>query len=544
MKSINKDFFIVLACMLILFLLSLTKLGLPYTMDEVEFIKAGHAINEGSKYVYIGEQMPRVSWLWHPPLFVFLMSVVVKAGSQEGLIRSFLLSINMLTIISLYYLAKLVFAKKWQMYTVLFLYTIQPLVVQSATLLEIDGTIMTLFIVLFFYFLVKYIKGGETKDSVLMCAFFFLTIWSKLQYAPMLSISLVIGFAYKGKIKGALRGVGITATVVTVFLISWLALAFVAKLDPLAFLANNSTRTVGLFTVSFQSMQRLLFTIWSLKGSIIWIGLPLGLLYIFHLILRLRELWSNRQLKWSDPLDAFVISGFAFFSLIGYNAYGFPKPYVALIPIGLITSLERIDLAQFKKNWRKLIAGSAISIGLLIGLAGDPLLAQNRFYTAGREYLGSAQMLMDNLSFLYLLLPLMVFAAIVLLSRQKVKTLGVSLVVLIATNSIYMAGMQVKAEYSTTYMYGQKGLRQTIDYIQGKDLGEIYASRTDTGFYGKGRYIQLIPESPESYGQFYNKYASKVKYLILAPPDAVESFDGSFILEKKIGDFSIYRANN
>jgi hypothetical protein len=134
------------------------QLGKPYVYDEAAFAFAGHAVAQtGLPYSNVGHmqaEIPgdfskRFNWaLWHPPLYVFTLGFAFRQwGETEQVARLVGVVLNAFVALLVFATATGVLWRRTLAAPIygavgLALYVTSPFVVQSALLLDIDGTVL------------------------------------------------------------------------------------------------------------------------------------------------------------------------------------------------------------------------------------------------------------------------------------------------------------------------------------------------------------------------------------------------------------------
>ena len=154
----------------------------PYVYDEAAFAFAGHAVAQSgiplSNVGHMQTETPgdfsqRFNWaLWHPPLYVFLLGNAFRLwGESETVARLVGVACNALAALLVFLTALVVLwrdgAGQRRRAAPVFaavgaaLYLTNPFVVQSALLLDIDGTVLVASIALLAFLYVLFLRFGN-----------------------------------------------------------------------------------------------------------------------------------------------------------------------------------------------------------------------------------------------------------------------------------------------------------------------------------------------------------------------------------------------
>jgi hypothetical protein len=224
----------------------------PFVYDEAAFAFGGRAVAEtGLPYSNVGhiqEETPgdfskRFNWaLWHPPLYLYLLGFAFRQwGETEMVARALGVACNGLVAIVLFLIGTLAFAGRTRaapVYAALgsLLYTTNPLVQQSALLLDIDGTVLVASIALLTLAYVLLFRSNRPLRHpatwlllglVTFC--FALSLWAKMTTAlALLAVAAVyrLLMARPWRPWRALVELPVVAIVGSaLFLVSWAAFA-------------------------------------------------------------------------------------------------------------------------------------------------------------------------------------------------------------------------------------------------------------------------------------------------------------------------------
>jgi 4-amino-4-deoxy-L-arabinose transferase-like glycosyltransferase len=183
-----------LALAILVFLtLALPGLRKPFVYDEVSFAQGAEAVAQtGRPYADFGYMIDRGRTdqrfqfaLWHPPLYIFTLGAAFRlAHVSEGVARGLGLALALVSAVLIYASVLRLLRGRAQAdgaaALAAFLYLVNPLVIQSALLLDIDGTVLTLFVAAFIAAYVHLEGRPERRRLGLLALLFAIGLWAKL----------------------------------------------------------------------------------------------------------------------------------------------------------------------------------------------------------------------------------------------------------------------------------------------------------------------------------------------------------------------------
>ena len=358
----------------------------PFLFDETNFMFQARAVAEtGIPYAnmgYMGDR-GRVTareyyGLWHPPLYMYLLGLEVKLfGADERSVRLPGVALMLGTALLVYGLGRTVAGGGARgqacglLATALFLAS--PLVVQSAVVVDIDGTLLVLVVTAW---VLLYLRWQQTTTLWRLAALgvlFALALWTKLTTPLALVGALVVYQALAGRWRLGLRQAAVIVGVgVPLFLATWWLVAL----------------AVGLpFEMPFQ------WTAWELfdasRYTRSWLGdagrmrgeLAPALAWTSpYLVGAFGALVVTRAAAWArtrraEPVDLLVLLGGVIFAAYFIKlAANFPKYHVGMLPFWSAA------LAWWLVDWLSglegrgrlsLAAGAAAACGYFLATVGD-----------------------------------------------------------------------------------------------------------------------------------------------------------------------------
>ncbi|MCD6565276.1 MAG: hypothetical protein J7K53_04965, partial [Bacteroidales bacterium] len=150
------------------------------------------------------------------------------------------------------------------------------------------------------------------------------------------------------------------------------------------------------------------------------------------------------------------------------------------------------------------------------------------------------------------LLPILIFFIFLKILKVHLTTSKIitfSLIFALISTCIYVDGIQSQAKYSTTYNYGETGLKKTASYIrEHTNSNDTIIGETDIGYYSRRPYYRafFLSTSPDQIRDVINSnnltyivfrsndlWKNEVKEIIAVEYARVDK-NGSFVIYKKI----------
>lgn len=543
MISMKKIILIGLIIFLYLGLLSFSVQNL-FQGDEVEFIKASKSILETGKPIYQADLINKdFQGLWHPPLYIIILTIPQYFfGENPIALRSVAILCEILTIILIFLITSELVTKRklfWASFAAI-IYTLNPLAVQSSIILDIDGSILNFFMVLFVYFYIKNKSHGYLIPSLL------LVFWSKFSGTVILCGSLVTYTILTKNLKKIKQSMVIIISSGLLFLLTFWIYTRYYNLNFLMPLKRGSIidSLISIISGSFGSIAK---SLWSIK-LFFYFAIPF---FILLFIILGYKFMKNKIYKENDkliyigliPLIVIII-----FFIVGSSTWNFPKYYILALPYISIFSayvLSKIDI-RLNKQMYTFLAASLITALYFFIFLGDPLIPEIQIF-ANKQYLMEAIPKILIRFLLYVIPPLIIFYLITIKAKIKNKTILI-LLFLTFTTAIYIDTTQATANYSTYNMYGTSGLKGTIEYFK---TNKIPTNQTavypNLGYYlGYNNYYDITQIYTNK--EKINKYLfeeKNIQYIVILNKDfdriGREDLNKYYKGEKVIGDYYILK---
>jgi len=483
------------------FRLAAAQLNAPLAWDEVNFFWNAEAIAQhGVPYANAGFLGDRGAigaqyqyGLWHPPLYLYTLGLAIKLfGASEVTARGVGVVLMALTALGVWALARQTLpapVREWGALLAVALFLVSPLVIQSALVLDIDGTVLTLLLVVW---ALAYLRLEDTHGWRLgaalaaLSALFALALWAKLT-TPFFWLGVVV--VYQTLRGQPLRGLA-HAAAIGVFggLLFWGSWDFACQQLGMPFEMPFQVTWLELRDALGDGQAgELAERLESQALPILaWVSPYLAAVYVAAGAARGVALVRQRRL---EPID--LLFGFGTVVALVYFvklAAGFPKYHIAMMPFWAVVITHWLAT-----SWARL-PRPAVPVLLLV--VGEAVLAATWFaYTAlgdtwlmfprtieAPEALGAALVLGGGLV-LGAVLRAPAFAA-------PLAALTLALYVGWAASTDWY---HTQVAYSTNYWYGSTGQRQMAAavndllhtyHIQGPYIGakEVVAY-TDNHFF-------------------------------------------------------------
>jgi hypothetical protein len=469
----------------------------PFLFDETNFMFQARAIAETgiphANMGYMGDR-GRVTTreyygLWHPPLYLYLLGLDVKLfGPDEASVRLPGIALMLGTALLVYGLGHTLAGGGARgracglLATALFLAS--PLVVQSAVVIDIDGTLLLLGVTAW---VLLYLRWQETTARwrlAALGALLALALWTKLTTPLALVAVLMLYQALAGRWRLGLRQAAVIAGVgVPLFLATWWLVAHVVGLP---------------FEMPFQ------WTAWELfdasKYTRSWLGdaarmrgeLAPALAWASpYLVGAFGALVVARGAAWSrtrraEPVDLLVLLGVVIFAAYFIKlAANFPKYHVGMLPfwsaalawwlvdwLGAVEGRARLALA----------AGGAAACGYFLATVGDA-------WQWAPTLVWEPPIILPALA-----LFVAAAAAVVLAGRPALGALAGGLVapllLLFVGWGLAVTATQAGAAYSTNYYYGTRGQREAAAALDALGYDGTWIGAKEVAWYARNqRYV-------------------------------------------------------
>ncbi len=551
-KNIKIALFFIIILHLVLILFSASQL---YYGDETYLITAAREVSQGHVTGHLSHFQGKLiedksNMLIHPPTYVYLLALFIflfKESTFSIRAVSGLFSIGILILIFL--ITRKILEDKntenaelWALIAA-FLYAINPFAVQSSIIVDIDGGLLNFFILLFFYFYIK------EKSFFYLVPSLFMVFASKMIGPVMLFASLFLLNLGMKNYKGILKTISLFLISGFLFFLSFFIYTRAFGLSMAPLLTHSSI--IGVlknFSVNYAPM--LLRSFWGFKGFIYFIT---PFLFFLFIILSLKIMFSIFTYKYDYIIKyknimllwIFIIINLLFLVILSGNAgWNFPKYYIIILAPMIISvvyftpkkimHIEKIILIL-------LLTLILLAVYFMIFIK-DPIIpeVQGRISTVS---IASVIKPVLTRFVLYSIIPIIL--CFLLFIRIPRKRIWIVLFFLLLFTSIYLDIIQARADYSTHNIYGDKGLKEVINYMKDKPPSEILC-------YAHVGFFLNYTDTYELTTLYYDKPAlvetlKKVKYIVLYQKDIDligKEILKDFKLDREISDYKILKKSS
>lgn len=531
-------------------LLSANKL---YYADEVVFVEVAGEIATGQATGHFGFSAGKISedkslMLSHPPTYIYLLSLsIFLFGENPYSTRLVSLIFSIGVIILIYLITKKILeirnieeAETWALIAS-FLYAVNPLAIQSSILIDIDGGLLNFFGLLFLYLYIS------RKSMIYLVPSLFMVFASKMSLISVLFASLILLNILSSEYKELWRTIKLFLISGFSFFITFFIYAKTLGLDWNKLFLHNSV----LGTLKFFFSNTLLISLkslWAFKTFFYFTTPFLTFLFIILSFITLKNFIKFksdyiRENKNIILLWLYTIMVFGLYYIVGPTAWNFPKYHIVAVPsmIILIIYFMPKKIVNIKKTIPLLIVTLLLLSAYFIFVLGDPIIPE----VGGRVVTSSVYNVVRVVlirMFLYAIVPL--FLCIGLFERIPKKKVWLVLFFLLIFTSFYINVIQAKADYSTTNLYGDRGLEEVLEFMKDKPpseilcphymgyyLGYLETSELETLLHNKSNLIEIIK-------------TNNINWIIIDKEDLLfvgeETFK-DFKIEKQIYNYDILK---
>jgi len=551
--------YILLALILLGILARILCLNNEITAEESDFVKAAIAIAQtGHPAYYQSEQVPNELALWHPPMYIYLLSIIPSISNSEIMIRSLNVIFLIFTSIIIFLFCLKMFDKGGKIIGLVSssLFLINYYVLSSSLIVDID--VLSMFFVFSFIYLVLLYYKTENKACLALAAVTFVFSLAN-RYPIAILCYLVIGLYFiinknnkkNKRIIPAYVLIGLLGGLA--FLVIW---AFYSTIiQPGTFFAFI-THNINLGSQQFSSLP-LYISSFLLNGAQIirLFTLPGVLLFIISLPshIRKKDIFTKVILIYTTAI-------LLLFIIIPRPAFGYPRYFLSLMPGFFILiskyAYEKLSDISIKKEYILLsVLCGILSLFMLMLLNPQLTIYQN-------DGLIKSTNLPDFLLNFACILP----APLVFAFRKQER----KIVTLIAILAIFLS---YNLYFDAKYVANDSPIKEAGIYLkEHTNNSEIIICPKAVGYYAERRFyandytkpplnklslnffIEYISESyknPEMDTQFFwdDDIFSGVYYSNYIKPDPNLALTKYIVLnykcegmdyEKKIGDYYVY----
>lgn len=495
----------------------------PLLYDDVSFAFAGQAVaRTGLPFAnagYMGDRYDysqREQWaLWHPPLYIYVLGLTYKLlGLGDWAGRSLGIACTLATAGLLAFLGRRLAdpAVGWPVgLLAAALYLLNPLTLQSAIILDIDGTVLTVLVVGLVALYVHHVQAPGRWDLPIMSLVFALALWAKMTTPLGLLFAIVAYRTLAGRPLVGLREaaiIGLPGAVL--FLATWALVTRIFGMPwdlPFATLWVEFVDASGSTREWRESPEKF---VGAVAPSAYWISPALLVLFGAALIRRVRDFLIWRR---ADLLDVVMVMGLGIYAVYLIKLAGlFPKYHIAAVPFLSLAAAWVIVRAVPLVKLRELVI---YAVGLLAFT-----VYYWRFVSVhwADELFGPLGPLLFNFP-VGLLLGL-VGVAYLIASGTVGRHVAPMLAVMSLGWGLGMGYLQARAPFSTNYWYGAHGQVEAaalLDTMVAPD--EFWGGGKEVAYYASNQNFidqDAIHYWIETYGGFERQDLSGHRPRVLA----------------------------
>lgn len=561
--NMNKKKLIICLSLLILIagvLLRFAVINNDITGEESDFVLPAKSIAEtGHPIFYQSEQVPKETALWHPPMYIFILSSITHFSTNEALIRSLNVAAIFLTSVLIYFFCLNFLKKNGKIIGILSaaLFLINYYVLSSSILLDIDA-LSTLFVFSFVFFILINFKKKTNLSLLLSILSFVFALANRYPIAMLVYAGIFVLIISDKQTRQYYKKyliLGFSSTLI--FLLIWTFYSTFIEPDKFFYFIHHNAQ-LGASQLLSAKVYLLSFAL-NMSQIIRLFTLPVVLLFLISIYF----LYKKKDFEIRAILF-YTLSASILFIIVPRPAFGYPRYFLTAMPgLFILISIFFYEVYITKQNMKNNILYASLIgfISLIILMLLNPQLTLYR-----SEGLIKATNLPDFLFNICGVLPL--FLILFAENKNKKTILVLSLFALIISYSLY---------FDIKFAFNDAHIKDVGDYLrENTNSSDIVIAPKAVAYYtGRKFYIndyykpaldklsfdyflEYFVQSNknknmdssffwgnDSYGGvFYSNYIKPDQKLYEAKY-AVLSYQLNYSLyEKKIGDFYIYRLND
>jgi hypothetical protein len=330
------------------------------TAEETDFINPAKAIlKTGHPIFYQAEQIPDALALWHPPMYIYFLSLIAKFSISETALRSLNFVFSIFTAVIIFLFCLRIDKKRGKQIGLLAaaLFLINYYVFSSSILIDIDVLSM-FFVFSFFYLVFSYYKTQKISFAILASLSFLFSLANRYPIAIITFFSVGGYFFIKKetrKFTWAYFLIGLIGGII--FLGIWAI--YSTLIEPGTFFAFiNHNAVLGMGPFSSISLYLSSFAL-NISQIIRLFTVPALILFISTFLWFIRRKEEHVRI-----LLIYCLSIFLAFIIIPRPAFGYPRYFLTMMPAFFIL----ISLFLYENLIERKIKEKHILLASLIGL--------------------------------------------------------------------------------------------------------------------------------------------------------------------------------
>lgn len=555
----------IIALLIILIFLGIAmrtlSLGKDISAEETDFVKAAIAIKEiGTPAFYQSEQGPMQIALWHPPMYVYLLSLAARISTSETAFRLINVLATLLTSILIYFFCKSEFSEtdgKTIGLIATSLFLINYYVLSSSILIDIDALSM-LFIFSFLFFTLKYYRKRKGVFFWLGVVSFLFSLANRYPLAASVYLGMLMLLVVRKEMREYARGyVFMGLLSVVFFLLAWSFYSTFIEPGTFLYFINHNV-TLGSEQFSGVKVYFLSFVL-NIAQMIRLFTIPAVLLFLIAIRYALKEKSLATRMILISTLIMLL-----FFIVIPRPAFGYPRYFLSAMPGFFILIscyiYRNLSKVRFKRSsWVLLFLGALASLMILVLLNPQLTLYQNDglikstnlpdflfnllgvlplalvFVKSGRR---GKRIILVSLLLMLLLVYSFFFGVKFVINESHIKEVGVYLKNNTENSDVIICPKAV-AYYAERNFYANDYYKPPIgnisfNFLKGYFINGFENRKMDASFFwGDDLYGGIFYDS----FKIVDEGVNRTKYVVLNYQLEGKEY------EKKIGDYYIYNSS-
>ncbi len=560
--NVSKKKIIIYLSLLILvlgILLRLAALNNEITGEESDFILPAKSIAETSHPIfYQAEQVPKETALWHPPMYIFILSSIIHFSTNEVLIRSLNVTAILLTSVLIYFFCLNFLKKDGKIIGILSaaLFLINYYVLSSSILIDID-VLSTLFVFSFVFFTLMSFKEKTNLSFLLSIFSFVFALANRYPIAILVYTGIFILIILNKQTRMYYKKyliAGVSAGLI--FLLIWTFYSTVIEPGTFLYFIHHNAQ-LGASQLLSAKVYLFSFAL-NISQIIRLFTLPAVLLFLISVYF----IYKKKDFEIRAILF-YTLSASILFIIVPRPAFGYPRYFLTAMPgLFILISIFFYEIYTAKQDLKKnILYASIIGIASLIIL----ILLNPQLTLYRSDGLIKATNLPDFLFNICGTLPL--FLIFFAKNKNRKVLFILSLFALLISYSLY---------FDIKFALNDSHIKETGDYLKANtDSSDIIIAPKAVAYYSErkfyindyykpsldklsfGYFLEYFTESNrnkkmdtsffwgnDSYGGvFYSNYTAPDKKLYEASYVVLNYRLDDRTYEKKIGDFYIYKLN-
>ena len=559
-KSLNNLLvFILIAIILFSIMIRFASLSKDITAEESDFVKPAKAIVEtGHPRFYHSGQQPNELALWHPPMYIYTLSLAAMLSTSEWAFRFPNVLAILLTAILIYLFSKDLLGKKEEGKSIgllaAALFLVSYYVISSSLLIDIDA-FSTLFVFAFIYFTMQNYQKRNLSSGIFAAGSLLLAFANRYPIAILVYSSIFVYLAInKERRSYLLRYFSVGVLAASVFLAIWTFYSLIIEpgnffsfIKHNAQLGSEQFKSLTLYLASFFLNIAQFIRLFTLPAVIAFI---LSLFYFFKT--------KETPIK---IISIYTLASLALFIIVPRPAFGYPRYFLTAAPgfFMLVSLFVHNSLKNVKIKSPHLVFAALCFIASLILLVmlapqqtlyqSDGLIRATNLPDFALNLLSASPLLFvflfrkNNRKIAFVIGLMVVFLSYNLyfdinyaLNESHIKEVGKYLEAHTTSSDIIISPKAV-GYYANRPFYVNDYTRPQIDKVSLSYISEYISRSIDDRtmhnefFWENGYFGGINPPAPD------DSILQSAKYVVL-----YHKVDG-MAPEEKIGDFYIYNLN-